>query len=158
MGLVFADHEKGLELFDTWTNDWGNQDPDESIRIAVIEGDIPGQIPGYSIRLSADSPDADAGQVQRMHPSPDTEAMFGQFKAQYLQHGEFLLCPVIQKEDGQLWFNANAGIIKRHIEFRNAEDISEGDIDAIVLEATRAEQALTSLIELSEAARDQDRD
>jgi len=158
MGLVFADPDKGLKLFATWTNDWGNQDQNESIRIVVIEGEISDQAAGYTIRLSADSPNADTGQVQRMHPSPETEAMFGQFKAQYLQHGEFLLCPVIQKDDGQLWFNANAGIIKRHIEFRNAEDISEGDIDAIVLEASPAEQALASLIEQSKAARRENQD
>lgn len=147
MGLVFADYEKGLELFATWTDDWGNQDTEDSIRIAIVEGEIEGQAAGYSIRIAADSA-SDDGQVLRLHPSPETEAMLGQFKAQYLEHGEFLLCPVIKKDDGQLWFNALAGIIKRRIEFRNAGDISDSDIDSCVLQVSPAEQLLANLAKL----------
>lgn len=145
MGLVFADPEKGLKLFGAWTDDWGNVDEDDVIRLAVVEGEIPGQMPGYSIHIYADSQGAGPGQTQRLHPSPETEPMLGQFKAQYLLHGEFLLCPVIQKDCGQLWFNANAGIIKHQITFRNADDISENDIDAIVLKPTPVERALYEL-------------
>jgi hypothetical protein len=146
MGLVFVDWEAGLRLFASWTDDWGSHDEDDAIRIAFIEGGIEGQLPGYTIRISAEGSD-DPGQVQRMHPSEETESLFGDFKAQYLKHGEFLLCPTVQKEDGQLWFDATKGIIKHKAVFRNAEDLTEGDVDAVVLEASPVEQALQSFFD-----------
>jgi hypothetical protein len=153
MGLVFADWEAGLRLFASWTDDWGSNDEDDTIRITFIEGGIEGQLPGYTIRISAEGSD-EPGQVQRMHPSEETEDLFGGFKVQYLKHGEFLLCPTVQKEDGQLWFDATKGIIKHKAVFRNAEDISGGDIDAVVLEASPVEQALKDLLDnLSEKSR-----
>jgi hypothetical protein len=146
MGLVFADWEAGLRLFTSWTDDWGPHDEDDAMRITFVEGDMEGQLPGYTIRISAEGSD-EPGQVQRMHPSEETEHLFGGFKAQYLKHGEFLLCPTVQKEDGQLWFDATKGIIKHRAIFRNAEDIVEGDTDALVLEASPAEQALQSFFD-----------
>ncbi len=148
MGVVFADHQKGLELFSKWTDDWGNSDDDDSIRIAIIEGEIPGQVDGYSIHISAGDAEAEVGQVNRMHPSPEAEKLLEQFKAQYVLHGKFLFCPVEQREDGQLWFNAYAGIIKKTICFRNVKDIDEKGRDAVVLKPSEVETALSELMDI----------
>ena len=172
MGLVFDDWQKAGELFRSWIDDWGNADEDELIRVAIIEGDLPEQAPGYNVRISSNdlssepyTQDSDSqnesssiddkrlGQVMRMHPvaglfeqlgaevvaelkkagGPEAEAVLGDmltpFKEAYLKHGEYLLAPVILKEDGQLWFDIQYGIIKRGLVLRHADDISEADPD-----------------------------
>lgn len=144
MGLVFADPTKGVELFRGWIDDWGNVDEDDEIRVAVIEGDIAGQAPGYTVRISpaheadpgSDVASPTAGQIQRMHPLPGAGApdMLSRFKQEYLRHGEFLLAPVIER-DGQLWFDVENGIVKRRLELRDAAEIAANDPDAIVLES-----------------------
>lgn len=140
MGLLFADWRKGINLFRTWTDELGNADEYDDIRVAIVEGDIPGQPPGYSVRISAaqgdweqaGNPQGAVGQVQRMHPLPSLPNMLADFKREYLRHGEFLIAPVVQRDDDQLWFNANAGIIKRELVLRNASDVADDDPDAIV--------------------------
>jgi hypothetical protein len=141
MGLVFANWATGVELFRVWTSQRGNFDLEDDIRVAVIEGDIPEQQSGYSIRMSpaqADWEQSRGGaespsQVQRMHPLPDNPDMLQDFKREYLQHGEFLLAPVVERDDDQLYFNVEAGIIKRDLVLRNADDITPEEPDAIVL-------------------------
>lgn len=59
--------------------------------------------------------------------------MLAGFKRDYLRHGEFLLAPVVQRDDDQFWFNIEAGIIKRKFHLRHASEIGESDPDAIVL-------------------------
>jgi hypothetical protein len=68
-----------------------------------------------------------------MHPLPDNPDMLQDFKREYLQHGEFLLAPVVERDDDQLYFNVEAGIIKRDLVLRNADDITPEEPDAIVL-------------------------
>ncbi len=143
MGLVFADWEKGVEIFQQWIDVNGHEDKTDSIRIAIIEGDIPEQQPGYTIRISANEPDQlsdsqnQSGQICRMHPLPETPEMpnmLAQFKREYMLHGEYLLAPVIMKDDNQLWFNVNYGIIKRKLVLRHASEISPNDPDYVIFD------------------------
>jgi len=141
MGLLFADWRKGVNLFRTWTDEFGNADEHDDIRVAIIEGNIPGQAPGYAVRISPAQADWNPnraeqpplGQVQRMHPLSHMPEMLMEFKREYLRHHEFLLAPVVQRDDNQLWFNANAGIIKRELVLRRASEIAEDEPDAIIL-------------------------
>ena len=146
LGLVFADWQKGVELFAIWTDECGNTDESDAIRVSIIEGEIEGQLPGYSVHIAAEGK-PDPGQVQRMHPTPETEGWLGQFKAQQLKHGEFLLCPCEQRDDGRLWFKPEAGIVKRTCHFRDASEITgENDPDYAVLTPPPGEQALADLL------------
>jgi hypothetical protein len=54
MGLVFDDALAGQQLFAGWMEEHGNADPLEELRIAIIEGDIEGLRPGYTVHLSGD--------------------------------------------------------------------------------------------------------
>ena len=142
MGLVFANWATGVNLFRTWPKEFDNTDQYDDLRVVVIEGEIPEQQSGYSIRISAAQADWEQvemnrpapSQVQRMHPLPDNPDMLQKFKQEYLKHGEFLLAPVVQQDDDQLYFNVHAGIIKRECVFRDASEIGENDPDAIVFE------------------------
>lgn len=142
MGIIFANWATGISLFREWTDAQGNGDTHDDIRVAVIEGDIEGQEPGYSIRISAAQADWEQvqmnrltpSQVQRMHPLRNNPNMLQDFKREYLKHGEFLLAPVVQHDNDEMHFNVQAGIIKRDCVFRDASDIGDNEPDAIVLD------------------------
>jgi len=88
---------------------------------------------GYALRISA-ACDSGPGQVQWMYPLPDSPNMLAKFERDYPRHGEFLLAPVVERDDDQLWFNIEAGIIKRELHLRDASEIGKDDPDAIVFE------------------------
>ncbi len=141
MGLIFANWVAGVNLFRAWTESQGNADPQDDIRLAVIEGDIPGQAAGYSIRISSAQADwefvqkkrATPSRVQRMHPLPDNPDMLQEFKREYRKHGEFLLAPIVQRDEDELYFNVQVGVIKRECVFRHVSEIHEEEPDAVAL-------------------------
>jgi hypothetical protein len=160
MGLVFDNGELGRQLFGNWREQWGNTDGLEEIRISIIEGEVPGQDPGYSVHICAhpenflvratagatvikDIPVSLFGQVRRMHPLPGTPPLLARFKEEFRKHEEFLLAPVTRRNDGQLWIDVQLGIIKHAVHFRHVADIGPADIDAVVLRAPIALPPLT---------------
>jgi hypothetical protein len=148
LGLVFDNRAAAEDLFLRWVEEHGNADPLDELRVSVIEGDIPGQAPGYTLHLCPDpdglraratadgvaldetTPLAFAGRANRMHPIPGVPPMLPRFKEQYEKHGEYLLAPVTRRDDGQLWFDVELGIVKRKICFRTAAEVPDGDLDA----------------------------
>ena len=149
MGLVFADAEAGRALFREWAAACDHRDELEELRVAVVEGDIPGMEPGYSVHLCPD-PEAlmiraaaegrEAGgaappsRVSRMHPHLGGDpSMLPAFKREYERHGQYLLAPVTRRGDGQLYVDVDCGVEKTVLHFRDAADIGPGDIDASVL-------------------------
>jgi hypothetical protein len=151
LGLVFDNRPAAEDLFLRWIEEHGNADPLDELRVSVIEGDIPGQAPGYSIHLCPDpdglrarataegvaldetTPFAFVGRANRMHPLPGVPPMLPCFKEQYQQHGEYLLAPVTRRDDGQLWVDVELGIVKRKISFRTVADLADDDIDAAII-------------------------
>lgn len=148
MGFVFENAEAGRELFRSWNAQQRNADELEEIRIAVIEGGIPGQRPGYSVHLCPDPVNslirataegvvvdlqlAMLGQTRRMHPIAGEPPMLPHFRSEFEKHGEYLLAPITRRENGQKYFDIDHGIVKSAIYFRRASHIEEGDIDSIV--------------------------
>lgn len=111
MGLVFDKADEARQLFRDWTRKHGNRDELEEIKITIIEGDVPGEKPGYSVHLCPDPenslvratgegvvlhelPLALLGQVRRMNPIPGSTPLLPRFKEQFARHNEFLLAPV----------------------------------------------------------------
>ena len=141
MGLVFADWTKGVGLFETWIQEFGNADEHDDLRVAIIEGDVPGQTAGYTVRISPslneylDQDEAPlVGRAVRMHPqfgnAPD---MLSQFKRDYHRHGEFMLAPVVQRDDDQLYMNVHKGIIKRELIIRHVSEIGPDEPDMLAV-------------------------
>ena len=169
MGLVFADWPKGIELFKSWVDAVGNVDAEDDLRVAILEGYMPGQAPGYTIRISPSlneylDEDDDGrnyiGRVMRMHPPeaqppgssvpkaavsaepvipsmmpnlPGNIDMLARFKEEYKRHGEFMLAPVVQRDDNQLYMNVHQGIIKRELVIRHVSEIGENEPDMFAL-------------------------
>ncbi len=146
MGLVFDNGDAGLKIFREAERSMNHLDEFDEIRIAIIEGAVPGQEhrPGYSIHLSAD-PEALAGhatfadfvvdptivpflgQWNRNYPIPGTPSMLPSFKEEFEKHNEFLLAPTIRRADGQLDMVPELGIVKNVILFRQLSDITTSD-------------------------------
>jgi hypothetical protein len=123
----------------------------DEIRISIIEGQVQGENarPGYSIHISPD-PDAVLGRAtmndlvmdskllplfghwNRHYPVPGNPSLLNRFKQEYERHGEFMLAPVVRRNDGQDYMDYRLGIVKKRIQFRNLSDIvDETDIDAL---------------------------
>lgn len=149
IGLVFDDAIAGRDLFSTWNDKYSNTDTFEDIRVAIVEGEIEGFRPGYSIHLAADIESilakasaegivvADtlipmASRVNRMHPVPGSPPMLAHFKEKFIEHQEYLIAPVTRRGDGQLWIDVELGIVKHKIHFRHVSEITDNDVDSIV--------------------------
>ncbi len=149
MGLVFEDAMAGQQLFCDWSAEHGNVDPLEELRVAIIEGDIEGLRRGYTVHLSGDVEGILAratiegiavpnkcvpwiSRVNRMHPEPGSTLLLPRFKEEFARHQEYLVAPVTRRGDGQLWFDIELGIVKHKIHFRQANEIADNDIDAVV--------------------------
>lgn len=152
MGLVFDNEQAGLEIFRAAEQSMNHEDRFEEIRIAIIEGAVPGQEqrPGYSVHICAD-PEALAahattedfvvdaavtpflGQWNRHYPVPGAPPLLPRFKAEFEKHQEFLLAPTVRR-NGQLYMEPRLGIVKSVILFRQLTDIElPEDVDAAAL-------------------------
>jgi hypothetical protein len=152
MGLVFENAEAGKEIFREAERQMNHMDRFEEIRVSIIEGSVVGQEdrPGYSVHISPD-PEALAahataedfvvdqqvvpflGQWNRQYPIRGNPEMLPRFKEEFAHHKEFMLAPVVRKQDGQLWFECELGIIKNLIAFRQLSDVTPDDPDAAAL-------------------------
>jgi hypothetical protein len=151
MGIVFENAVAGKQLFHELEKQTNHSDRFEEIRVCIIEGSAPGQKPGYTVHICPD-PEALAmhatgedvvvdqtivpflGQWNRMYPIPGSQPLLPRFKEEFARHKEFLLAPVVRREDGQNYVEVKLGIMKNSIEFRDlSEIIQRDDIDAAAL-------------------------
>ena len=115
MGLFFTDEEAGAEIFKRWRKQLGDTDAHELIRVSVIEGDIPGEDPGYSVYVGTNPKAAVSlaeirgqkiagGEIltmarfRRMNPEPGSRNL-PTFKALFSKHDRYLLVPVVGTKD-----------------------------------------------------------
>lgn len=144
--LPFKNEKYASKIFNGWRSLFGAKDENNEIRIAVVEGEIPGTEKGYSIHIT---PNIDKviermikigiepeegmimsiSRVQRANPTDNFE-MYNLFKKQYLSRGEFLLAPAIvnEKEDA-IKPLIDLGIVKEDLIFKNVTDIDKNDVD-----------------------------
>lgn len=162
MGLYFSNCDAGNDVFAQWRKYIGDDDTYEQIRVAIIEGDIEGQLPGYTIHVGANLEAAadlaairarrplegmmlTVGRVNRMTPAPNSTNL-PTFKAKYEKWRKFLLLPVSGPPDK--WQpRFDLAILKRAITWRNVTDIGSNDIDSIVLKKGPEEASQDSAVD-----------
>jgi hypothetical protein len=149
IGIVFEKNiEAGKKIFSEWIARLGKVDNYDELRIAIIEGDIPGLKKGYSVHLSSD-PDnikkrvraegkdisteyiVTVSRVHRMTPQPGSPHL-PRFKQEYAKHGRYYLIPVSGSVSGKLVPYLEYAIGKKTILFREALEITKGDVDSAV--------------------------
>ena len=144
LGLVFENTRAARAIFADLLERIGSVDAFEELYIAIVEGDILGEAPGYSIHLSSDPNHTQArlqsqgqefsyeqaiivSRFHRMTPMPDSPHLT-KFKSEIEVHGRYSLVPV--SADMQPQFDC--AIEKKEIHFRQASSIPKTDRDAVV--------------------------
>ena len=152
LGLTFEDEISAIKIFETWRKRYGSSDSYEELRVSIIEGDIPGKEPGYTVHVGSD-PDAaikrfkDAGykfdvdddvlmmisRINRMNPAPTSENL-EMFKSAYRAFKTYLLAPgVISKDRKSFTPILDLGIFKGKVHIRTVSEIGKNDVDSVVL-------------------------
>lgn len=148
MCLIFKEKESAQEIMRKWLIRLGDTDKYNELRISIIEGDIPGEQPGYSVHISSNIENIikradDEGiwmpkdiffmisRLHRMNPEKDSPHL-PMFKELYERFGSYKLMVGIM-EDGKIKM-LNGFIHKKNIELRHVRDIkSKDDMDAVIL-------------------------
>lgn len=148
MAIVFENGEIGKQIFSGLIDRVGEVDEFEELRIAIVEGDIPGQDPGYSVQLGSDPMatmrraeamgevlEADmfvvGSRIHRMNPAADSRNL-PMFKDAFYRKAAYILAPA-SLEDGNLVADFELGIVKKSIHFRHVDELSDDDLDALVM-------------------------
>lgn len=149
LGLAFKDGEAAAAIFRGWHLRYGERDESEELRIAIIEGDIPGDEAGYSVHVNVDtdvfiqrlksagfSYDNDliitVGRVNRMNPAPGSPFL-SQFKELYRRKKTYWLVPGVIDEREQVRMMPGLRIFKGKVLFKHVSELHSKDIDSVVL-------------------------
>jgi hypothetical protein len=150
LGLAFRNEEAARKIFGAWHERFGRRDPEEELRISIIEGDIPGKERGYSVHIGTDFEVftrrlRDAGyeygdndhlfmvsRFHRMNPPPHSPNL-AQFKLAYRQHKTYYLLPGVYKSDSDVRPLTDLSILKSKLFLRRVSDIGLNDVDSAVL-------------------------
>lgn len=149
MCLIFKEKEPAQEIMRKWLIRLGDTDKYNELRISIIEGDIPGEKPGYFVHISsnieniikrADDEGLDMpkdiffmiSRLNRMNPKEGSRNL-EIFKELYERFGSYTL-RVSVVEDGKIIMLDGLYLHKRNIELRHVDDIkSKDDMDAVIL-------------------------
>jgi hypothetical protein len=126
VGLLFRHAAPAVRIFTDLARRIGPRDVHEQIRLAFVEGDIPGQRAGYTAVVGC------SAAPIRHHRLHDSGALAA-FTAAAAQHGRYLLVPLVVA-GGDLRALYELAIEKAAIEMRQARDIRDpSDPDWAVL-------------------------
>jgi hypothetical protein len=156
LALGFLKEDPARKIFEQWHKRYGARDSFEELRVSIIEGNIKGEEPGYSVHIGPDfkntikrykaaglSVNADRdmfmtiSRIQRMNPSPESKFL-EMFKEAYRHFKTYVLIPAVHQPDGSNFRPIlDLGIFKSSILFRRVEDIDENDEDFPVIGTKR---------------------
>jgi hypothetical protein len=144
LALAFVNREAGEQIFRHLRGVTGGVDTFELIRIAFIEGDIPGKPPGYTVlicpnfeglvakaRAEGREPPDDVAMIasfSRMSPTPESRSLH-QFKQEVSKHGRYFLVGA-SISDRSIAFGV--AIEKTLVVFKHVSEIGQNDIDRLI--------------------------
>ncbi len=148
LGLVFRDRDTATAIFTGWHHVLGKTDTADLLRVAIIEGDLPGQRPGYTVHVGLEVAVAeqrlrDAGialtaalddrdQASRRMVGSGGVSLRG-FEEAYHRRRRFLLVPAVIDRIGGVEFMPHLVIAKHRLAFRRVSDVGLiADADAAI--------------------------
>lgn len=164
LGLGFLEEGAARKIFQQWHQRYGDRDQFEELRVSIIEGEIKGEQPGYSVHIGIDIENTirryrEAGltvdasndgfltitRIHRMNPSPGSKFL-DMFKEAYRHYKTYTLIPaVLSPQASDVKPILELGIYKSMIHFRRVEDITLNDEDYPVLNTGTVERPPTGL-------------
>lgn len=145
LGFVYQDRDAAIKIFEQWNSEFGHRDVYEEIRIAVIEGDIPGQEQGYTIHITTNQENlkskckklnlpatqvlfAIISRFRRMPTEPGNRSI-AIFREEFERFLSYKIIPIYANENSlEPLFEYE--IEKTEISFKQANEIASDDIDA----------------------------
>lgn len=148
MALAFVNGEAGQQIFRGLRDITGPIDTFELIRVAIIEGDIPGEDPGYTVHIGpnldgivaaakAAGSEPPGGmmiltRIHRMNPTPGSPHL-ARFKGAFAQHQRYSLLGASISATGQnLTIDFEQPIGKTLVIFKHVSNIGKNDIDKAI--------------------------
>lgn len=146
-GLLFSDREIAIKIFQGWLKRLGEYDTFNELRIAIVEGDVKGELYGYYVHISSypenivkrvESEKKDfkvdlmmlVSRIHRMNPEPSLQNL-NIFKERFKLFNCYSLIPCVLQKDNKIEIIEGYRILKKNIEFRQYTDIkSMSDPDA----------------------------
>lgn len=155
--LPFVNKKYAIKIFKDWISIVGQYDVKEEIRIAIVEGEVPGEAPGYYVVIGNNLDKAveraknggasidellmlNVSRIIRANPVDNFQS-FNLFKNKYHECGEYVLMPaVLDEKTGKIEPLWQYGIHKKQLVYRNISDITENDQDAFLLQKNKPYQ------------------
>jgi hypothetical protein len=142
LGLFFGTEDAGQKIFCDWCTRLGNKDTKEEIRVAIIEGDVPGFLPGYFVHIGPNLDRVVERAQEGGHSDPRFIGLLSRikridcpksphllnFKREFRKHGKYRLAPAFLSS-GQPKAELTLAIEKSKIHFRTAAEVGPKDID-----------------------------
>jgi hypothetical protein len=146
LALAFENAGAGIEIFKELRAAVGEHDHKELIRIAIIEGAVPGRDRGYSVHIGPrpevllDTTEKGGEKylamfmrMHRMNPAGGESPHLAAFKTAFAQQGRFWFMAASMAAGGGLSLDWDHAISKTRIEWRNIADVERtNDIDSLV--------------------------
>jgi hypothetical protein len=145
IAFMFGDQEAARKIFERWRERFGSSDADEEIYFAIVRH-LPEQSPHHYIMLiTSKHPDADERDPNQLivtasrstTMTPDSAMNLERFLEFYRQVGEFYLLPAVIT-NGVPTVIQELALLKRQISVKDAANVSDQDIEGMVVRRTMA--------------------
>jgi hypothetical protein len=148
LGLLFQNRDEAIKIFEQWIENFGHRDLYEEIRIAIIEGDIPKKEHGYTVHITTNQENlitkckqmnlsatkvlfAIISRVRRIQTEKGNRNM-SIFREEFDRFLSYKIIPIYMSEMGlEPLFDYE--IEKTEIFFRQADEITENDLDVVCI-------------------------
>jgi hypothetical protein len=150
MALIFKNESAARTIFNGWKRRVGDDDTYDQIRIAIIEGKLPGIADGYAVHINADVQAVlDREKANGNTIKPETIYTLGRvhhiergspglayFKQAQARAGDYVLMPAIPQggSENPPRLLEELGIKKHQLIVKRAEDVTRTDFDWVAVE------------------------
>jgi hypothetical protein len=135
VGLIFGREPEASAIFTALRRTLGAVDERGALRLTFVEGDLPGQAPGYTLIVAA-SADPSAYRARRLAASP----ALSRFEADYARSGRSLLVPLVIDATHGLRGLDHLVVETSQVAFRHLSEIDDA-LSAAVTAAANATMA-----------------
>lgn len=138
LALIFQDEQAGCSIFEAWRARWGMEDRSDALRVLIVTGLSARNPAHYAVaigpNIQGEVNDVTktfllVSRINRM--TPTTSQNLDAFLASYRRFGRYLLAPATMGSPPSLATTLFFG--KHHLHVRQAWEISDNDLDAMVL-------------------------
>lgn len=142
LSILFNNIEAGKKIFTAWQEKFGQEDKDEKIRVAIVQGIDKTNPLYYTMGIGSNLKPEEhksnsrfvVSPTRRHTMTPNTLENLDNFKQAYSDFGYYLLAPGGIGKDGLPDIHFKYGILKKEVYFRKADEIGVNDLDVVLLD------------------------